>query len=177
MKDVQILLLAPISHVFILISIWKQLHKQWDEFNTNHDFQFSNFSSGHTKCWWQTHTGMYSLTINVCKHKIKIRRNKNTQLFSSTEELSEGKNTKNEPKLESWAVRPWSLNWSLVNDLSQYLSVYSKARASIDSIADPDSNHKDGSTAAHRLCRLRSQIREIGFSWKTKDVESRMLRL
>lgn len=40
------------------------------------------------------------------------------------------------PKLESCTVRPCNLNWSLEKDLSQYLSVYSNARAKIDSIAD-----------------------------------------
>jgi len=40
----------------------------------------------------------------------------------------------NPPRLESCAVRPWSLNWSREKDLSQYLSVYSSARAMIDSI-------------------------------------------
>jgi hypothetical protein len=39
------------------------------------------------------------------------------------------------PKLESWTVRPCNLNWSLVKDLSQYLRVYSKALARIDSIS------------------------------------------
>lgn len=38
------------------------------------------------------------------------------------------------PKLESCTVRPWSLNWSLEKDLSQYLSVYSNASASMASI-------------------------------------------
>jgi hypothetical protein len=39
--------------------------------------------------------------------------------------------------LESSAVRPLSLNWSREKDLSQYLSVYSSARAMIDSMDAP----------------------------------------
>lgn len=37
--------------------------------------------------------------------------------------------------MESCTVRPCNLNWSLEKDFSQYLRVYSKALASIDSIA------------------------------------------
>ena len=86
--------------------------------NTNHDFQFSNFSSCHTKSRWQTHTaGMYSLSINICKHTHKTWTIK-TQSFPPGK-LNSLKKEKKWTYIRKLTVRPLSLNWSILESILQ----------------------------------------------------------